>query len=200
MQGNAKRSLWAILLIAPATLAWTGAMEQMTLQPESRLWINGNSTVRSFECKAGAFETVVATSTAGATAALMSGQKAVKSVELSVPAAQLACGNGTMDEHMLKALKAKDNPTITFRLTSYDMTRGDSGITGALHGTLLLGGKEKPVTLEATATQAPNGALRVQGSHSVIMSEYGLKRPSLMLGTMKVHDEVKVSFDLYLEG
>jgi hypothetical protein len=32
------------------------------------------------------------------------------------------------------------------------------------------------------------------------MTEWGLKPPTLMLGTMKVGDRVKVGFDLLLKG
>jgi hypothetical protein len=32
------------------------------------------------------------------------------------------------------------------------------------------------------------------------MTEFGLRPPSLMLGTMKVRDKVTVNFDLYLKG
>jgi hypothetical protein len=32
------------------------------------------------------------------------------------------------------------------------------------------------------------------------MTEYGLKPPSLMMGTMKVKDAVQVHFDLLLKG
>ena len=32
------------------------------------------------------------------------------------------------------------------------------------------------------------------------MKEFGLKPPSLMMGTMKVDERVKVSFDLFLKG
>jgi hypothetical protein len=32
------------------------------------------------------------------------------------------------------------------------------------------------------------------------MTEFGVKPPTLMLGTMKVGDKVKVGFDLYLKN
>jgi hypothetical protein len=32
------------------------------------------------------------------------------------------------------------------------------------------------------------------------MKEYGLKPPTLMMGTMKVHEKVKVGFDFVLAG
>ena len=36
-------------------------------------------------------------------------------------------------------------------------------------------------------------------AHEFAMTEFGVKPPTLMLGTMKVGDRVKVSFDLYVK-
>jgi hypothetical protein len=41
--------------------------------------------------------------------------------------------------------------------------------------------------------------MRVVGTHHFRMSEFGLKAPTLMLGTLKVGDEVEVNFELYLK-
>jgi hypothetical protein len=40
--------------------------------------------------------------------------------------------------------------------------------------------------------------IRFKGSKQFKMTEYGVKPPTLMLGTMKVGDPVTVSFDLAL--
>ena len=124
----------------------------------------------------------------------------MKAVRVTVPAEGLDCGNGTMNEHMLKALKAKDHPTIEFQLSSYTTSKTADGVQGDLTGVLSLGGVKKTITLQGTATDAGDGQFRVVGSHQLRMSEYGLKAPSLMLGTMKVDDRVKVSFDLVIKG
>jgi polyisoprenoid-binding protein YceI len=177
--------------MAPASVA-------IDVQPESRLWISGTSTVRSFECSATSFESDVK-SAPGAVTATLAGDKAITSVAVRVPAAKLDCKNGTMNEHMLKALKANDNPTIVFELASYDLARQDDAVRVALVGQLTLGGVEKPVTIVATAKEGPDGALRVSGTHQINMREFGLKPPTLMLGTMKVDEKVKVGFDLLLK-
>ena len=118
----------------------------------------------------------------------------------SVPAAQMECGNGTMNEHMLKALKAKDAPTIEFRLSGYDVAKGAAGVQGNLNGTLTLGGVQRPVSIPAKAADAGAQGLHVTGTYTVSMTEFGLKPPSLMMGTMKVDPNVDVSFDLYLKN
>ena len=188
----------AALFLAPAG-AWTPTDAPLTLQPESRLWVDGTSTVRAFKCKAAVLEADVAAAP-GAVTAVLAGEKAVKSVEIRVPATRMDCGNGTMNEHMLKALKAREHGVITFRVASYDVDRTGDGVRGTLTGTLTLGGVQKSISVAATGRGAADGTLRVAGVHELKMTDYGLKPPTLMLGTMKVGDVVKVGFDLVLKG
>jgi polyisoprenoid-binding protein YceI len=199
MRSHTTRALAILIVLAPAAIAWRGAGEPLTLEPQSKLWIDGKSTVRKFSCKAATFGVEV-DATAGAVSAVLAGQKAVKTVTVTVPAAKMDCGNGTMNEHMLKALKAKDAPTIEFKLTGYDVAKGAAGVQGTLNGTLTLGGVQRPVSIPAQASDAGANGLRVTGTYTVKMTEFGLKPPTLMMGTMKVDEHVAVSFDLFLKN
>jgi polyisoprenoid-binding protein YceI len=187
-----------LLFLIPAG-AWTPADALLTLAPQSRLWVDGTSTVRSFQCKATALEADI-DAAPNAVAAVLGGEKAVKSTEFRVPAEKLECGNGTMNEHMPKAIKAKEHKTIVFRVDAYDVAKGAEGVTGTLTGTLTLGGVQKTITVDATGRDGGAGALRVAGTYQLKLSDYGLKAPSLMFGTMKVGDVVKVGFDLVLKA
>lgn len=198
MRWHTIRALPALFCLAPAALAITPTTIALDLQPTSRLWISGSSTMRSFECSAAAFEANVE-SAPGAVTALLAGDKAVTTVEVRVPAERLDCRNGTMNEHMLKALKAKANPIIVFKLASYDLTKQSDVLQVTLTGTLTMGGVEKPISMTATATEGPTGTLHVAGAHELRMKEWGLKPPTLMLGTMKVDERIKVGFDLLLK-
>jgi polyisoprenoid-binding protein YceI len=200
MRTFTRRAAFALLGLLPAAIAWTEIREPMTLEPQSKLWIKGNSTMRAFECKATVVDAAVDAEGPDAAAAVLGGKKAVRTVQVKVPASKLDCGNGTMNDHMLKALKAKEHQTIEFRLTSYDMSPAGDTMQGQLTGTLNIGGVQKTVTISAKATEGTNGTLHVVGSHDVSMKEFGLKPPSLMMGTMKVDERVKVSFDLFLKG
>lgn len=172
---------------------------QFIVQPESRVWVEGGSTVRDFTCTAAAVEGVIQSPAAGAPFSLESLQSAVSSVELTIPVAQLACGNGTMDGHMKKALKASDHTSIVFRMESYSASAPQDGVsTLELRGTLRIAGEDRPITMTAQATQESDGSLRIQGSQPITMSQWGVKPPSLMLGTMKVRDDVTVKFDIRL--
>jgi hypothetical protein len=53
MRKHTTRGLAVMYGLVPAVAAWTAATNVLTLQPESRLWLNGTSTVRSFEWTTG---------------------------------------------------------------------------------------------------------------------------------------------------
>jgi len=199
MRPNIKNTLLALAIIVPASGAWTVANELLELQPQSRLWIDGTSTVRSFSCKAGEVNAVVEASGPNAIPQLLTGEKGVKTARVTVPAERLDCGNGTMNEHMRKALKVSDNKTIEFRLTDYEVTHGSEGIAGTINGTLVLGGVTKPITMKAEG-KSESGMLHVTGAYDLNMTEYGLKPPTLMFGRIKVGQTVKVNYDLLLKS
>ena len=170
-----------------AVTGFNAAPRNLTLAKESRLWLEGTSTVRSFKCNATKIEVAVVGEPTAAPADV------VKSASLTVPVAQLDCGNKTMNEHMRKALKAEANPQIAWKMTSYEV----QGSNVIIAGSLTIAGKENSIELRGTGS-SENGVLRLKGSKQFKMTEYGVKPPSLMLGTMKVGDPVTVSFDLVL--
>lgn len=192
------RVLPALLALALVAAAPATADGILTMRSDSRLWVDGTSTVRSFSCAASTFDAQI-TANDLAIDAVLGGTKAVQTVEVSVPVSALDCKNGTMNEHMRKALKAEEHPAIAFRLTSYDLAQADAVVRATLNGTLTMGGVEKPITFEADVAPADGSALQVTGAVDVNMKEFGLKPPSLMLGTMKVRENVKVRFQLYLQ-
>ena len=186
----------AAMVLAPIQLP----SDDLVAQPQSRIWVEGTSTIKSFKCAVPEFTISVKGTGAGAVSAVLAAQKGVRTVELSVPAAKIECGNGTMNEHMRTALKADENPSITFALASYDIARGADAVKGTMRGSLTLGGARHPIDIPAVATDAGNGAMRIVGGYEVALSAYDLKRPSLMFGRIKVGDKVQVKFDYVLKS
>jgi len=190
-----KRNTLGTIVIAGAIAGFTAITGFAQLTPRnlslakgSRLWIEGTSTVRSFSCSATKVDVNVVAEPGAASEDL------VQSASLVVPVASLDCRNGTMNGHMQKALKAGQNPLITWKMDSYKVDGTDVSITGRL----TIAGKENPIELRGTGTADATGTIRLKGSKQFKMSEYGVKPPSLMLGTMKVGDPITVSFDLVL--
>ena len=164
------------------------APRNLSLAKGSKLWIEGTSTVKSFTCAAEKVDVSVVAET-DASAADM-----IKSASLTVPVASLDCGNKTMDEHMRKALKASANPQISWKMSSYKV----DGTNVVITGSLTIAGKENPIELRGAGTVDASGTVRLKGKKEFKMTEYGVKPPTLMLGTMKVRDPVSVGFDLVL--
>jgi hypothetical protein len=198
MRKTFRTAALALTLLVPA-LGWRARTERLGLRPESKLWVEGSSTIRSFTCTAGDVAALVDTKSPNAIPLLLAGDKDVVAVDVKVAVEKLDCGNGTMNEHMLRALNATEHPRILFRLSSYEITRGNGAVTGTLSGTLELGGARKPITV--TAQAKPEGEmLRITGSQELLMTDYGLTPPSLMFGRIKVSDKVTVKFDLLLKN
>ena len=199
MRTTMKSTLLALALIIPGAGAWTVANQLLVLHAQSRVWIDGTSSIKRFSCKADEVNAVVEANGANPISALLTGDKGVKAVRVTIPAARLDCGNDTMNDHMRKALKVSVSPTIDFRLTSYDVARNADGIAGSITGTLALGGVTKTITLKADGK--PDGEmLHITGAHEINMKDYDLKPPKLMFGRIKVGDKVTVNFDLLLKS
>jgi polyisoprenoid-binding protein YceI len=188
-----------LLALVPLLAAATPANTVLTLQPASTLTVAGTSTLRSFTCAATGFTTAVATTGADAVRGVIAGERVVTGADVALDVAALDCRNGTMNSHMHKALRSTEHPTIAFRMTGYESARSADGATGTVTGVLTLAGVQKSITMRGGAAAAPGGALRVTGTHVVRMTDYGIKPPSLMLGRIKVGEDVTVSFDLLLK-
>ncbi len=188
----------ALALLAALGLAATPLGAPITMAPESKLWVEGTSTVRDWKCQAPVLESNIA-GNEKAVHEVLEGEKGITAVTLTVPVQKMNCNdNNTMNEHMRKALKLTEFPAITFKLGSYDLKKDPIGVEATLTGTLMLGGIEKTLTFPLAVSDGGNGKLHVTGSTVLDMKTYDLKPPTLMLGTMRVGKDVTVKFDLLL--
>lgn len=185
----------AVLALAAISAAATAP--DASIQPDSRVWIEGGSTVRGYTCEAASVNGAVTSAATAFDVANLAG--AVSGAEIVIDANALDCGNGTMNSHMRKALKTDTHGSIRFQLDDYTVQSAAGEVRVRMEGTLEIAGSRQPVQVEGVATPASNGGVRVAGSHGIVMSNYGVKPPTLMLGTMKVHDAVTLNFDVALK-
>lgn len=198
------RSIHRALVLAAAVLPAMAQAQESELklgaQAASKLWVEGTSSVRDWKCDATKVEASVTGAAVPAAASAKEVGAAAKRAVLTIPVAELDCRNGTMNGHMRKALKADANKTIQYRIATWEVTpRGEDSATVKTSGTLALAGEEKPLSVELAAKRATAGTWHLKGSKTIQMTEWGVKPPSLMLGTMKVRDPVTIRFDLVLE-
>jgi polyisoprenoid-binding protein YceI len=180
-------------------LAAVGAAQttRIAVSPESKLWIEGTSNLHGWSCNAEKFEAAIELDAAAVAELATATPKALKRVEVKVPVKALKCGHGGMDDNLYKALKADDKSEISYILATFDAAPGEAeGFTLKTSGTLAIAGKENKLTMDVVATRLPDGTVKATGMVPIKMTDYGIKPPTAMFGTLRTGDEVKVNFAL----
>jgi polyisoprenoid-binding protein YceI len=181
--------LAGVLLLAGATGA--ESQTRLDLTDESRLWIEGSSSVNTFTCVAGEVD--------GGGLFREVPDSALVEAELRVPVRRFDCGKDRMNKDMYAALKAKDYPEIHFRLEDVDLEEPAAGAgTYSLQvtGQLTIAGTERTFELPVEALQSADGTYRAAGRLPLLMSDFGIDPPTALLGLIKAHNEITVCFDL----
>lgn len=189
-------SILALLVVAGG---WTASHRATyDFQPQTKISIHGTSTMHDFQCEAGlvAGQVAFGTDEAAGANAMLSG---LQDVSVSVPVDKINCGNGTMDKKLREALKSSNAPLVKYTLGDASVVSGpDSDGYHALKtsGKLLLAGQERPLEMTVRGKQMPDGRFQFTGRKEIKMSEWGIKPPTAMLGTMKTGDQVTVVFEV----
>ncbi|MBI4375051.1 MAG: YceI family protein [Elusimicrobia bacterium] len=188
-----------LIVFAAAKTAFAAAVaaQGIAFSTDSRLWLEGDSTLHAFKSEATQIHALGAASAAGASELLKPG--AVKSLKVEVPVDGLRSGDRKLDKNMKEALKGGQYPRIIYEMTRYEVAPAPQGHGITVQGFLSVAGSSRPVTLEAVAL-VQGSRLRVTGSEPVKMTDHGIKPPKMMLGSIKTKDEVIVRWDLFLEG
>jgi hypothetical protein len=178
----------------------------ISLGAGSALWLEGTSTLhayesRSHEVEIGLERDRAATDPARA-ADLMQLIRSVgvRGMSVRVPVASLRSKNSGLDKNLRKAMKADQYPEVRFHLDHYQLAPEAANrdtIAIEADGSLTIAGQERQVRLEARAYPGEAG-IWLEGSEVVLMSEYGIKPPTMMLGTLRVGDPVTVRYRLLL--
>jgi polyisoprenoid-binding protein YceI len=185
----------AIVAGLGATLLAFGGLEAQ--QARNTLTIEGTSTVRSWTCEAAEPDIRLEPAT-GFEAGVLAGEKALETLTIGFAVAGIDCGNRTMDEHLQKALGMSRHPRVTYRLSRYDLERAAAGVAATATGELTIAGESRPIQMTVDVLAGPDGRLRVRGAQELRMTDFGVRPPTLMLGTLRVGDEVRVQFDVSL--
>jgi polyisoprenoid-binding protein YceI len=161
----------------------------------STLKITGDSTLHKWDALGGDLEITAELASGAGTLAQRVAAGALGKLRLRAGAASFKSNEGSsMDKNMHKALEAPKFPDITFAMDSYKA----AGEEVTASGTLSIHGVAKPVDLKGRLGFR-EGAVTVQGSYALLMSDYGIKPPVMMLGTVKVSDKVVIVYDFALE-
>ena len=181
---------------ATAAAAQGPSAVRLRLEPGSEVSVEGTSTMHAYHCTTNKIMAYVDVDP-GYTKDLTKIAKPIVSVKVNIVVNTLKCGNGTMDKNLYSTLNADKNPIITYTLSGYDILNGlSSSFAANTKGTLKISGTEKLVDMKVNASRLAEGRVTAEGEQSLLMTDFGIKPPSFMLGTLKVGNEVKVKFNL----
>ena len=194
------------LLASGLAIALSLAPQTGTAQPSAaplriagaRVSIAGTSNIHAYTASTTAVRVTRAT-LAAAAAGPSFWEDVVKpggleAFDIAIAAATLASPKEGLDKNMHKALKVQEHPDITFRLV-----RVEPGPAGALKslGVLTIAGVAREVALDLK-TQRTEAGLIVKGAVPILMTDYGIKPPTAMMGMLKTDPKVTVSFEVTL--
>lgn len=178
------------------------AQTKMSLQPDSKVTLAGSSNVHDWACSSAAFQATIELDSNYRTRPLTDLPKLITKVVVNIPVTSLKCGHGKMDDNMYKALRAEEFPEIRFELSTYEMTKElttqDSFAARAV-GELSVAGKTNRVEIPITALRKAGGSMRGEGTLKMLMTDFGIKPPIALLGTLRTKNEIEVKFQVLLD-
>ncbi len=184
------RSITCLLAFVVLTAPIYAQTTEYTIVPESSMQVDGTSN-QTPEWS------VYATEIQGSVGLNEEGM--VESVSLVVPSKMMKSKKSPiMDRGMYGALKADEYPEIVYELASVsDYAVSDDGtFTLSATGNLTIAATTKEIVVPVEGVHQEDGHILFAGTHSLLMTDYGLKPPSLMFGAYRTGDELTISFEL----
>lgn len=178
------------LLVGILAISTWASAQVLTFSPQnSSIVINGTSNVHDWKSKTSQIKGQM----------VFADNNQLKSLAVDIPVKSIKSGEKLMDSKTYDTLGAEKNPTISFRMTDVaGFQRNGNDITLSVNGNLTIAGTTKRVVLRAKGKSNQNGVYTFNGETQIKMSDFGMKPPTVLMGTLKVGDQVKLSFDVSL--
>ncbi|MEO7502852.1 MAG: YceI family protein [Gemmatimonadaceae bacterium] len=199
-----KAKLFFIPLFAIAATATTAQSQStggvsLELRPGSELSFEGTSTLHGFHCKTTKLQAMVQVDGAYSEARLSQLRRPIKTFEVVIPVKSLTCGSKGLESNMRKTLKADLYPDIRYELSTYEIPSTsvtDNAFTLQAVGKVTVAGKQNTIEMQIKAERLTDGNAKATATQSLQMTDFGIKPPVFMLGTLKTGNKIVVSFKL----
>ncbi|HOZ87535.1 MAG TPA: YceI family protein [Bacteroidia bacterium] len=180
------------LLSAAFTFISAGTLKkQYVLAKDYSVTIHGTSNLHAWD------ETVGLVSGNGTFTPNSDGSSNLEDINIKMEVRSIRSSKGAvMNNNTYKALKADVYPQIIFSISSpvksIQINTVEKTITAK--GNLTIAGVTKPVNLLVKIVMLPQGRLLFEGSQSIKMTDYNIKPPTALLGTLKTGNEITIRF------
>lgn len=120
----------------------------------------------------------------------------INSMNIKMEVRSIKSDNSTMNKNTYKALKADTHPQITFVLSAplAAIASNASGIMITARGNLTIAGVTKPVEMKIKVTAVSGEKLTFEGIYKIKMTDFGVKPPTAILGTLKTGNDITINF------
>lgn len=164
----------------------------------STMVIEGGSTVGSWDAEVKVLEGEFKVDLEG----LSNGANGSEIFELStfsVPVGNIESDSRRMNRNIYSYLKEDDYPNITFTMISAEVTENNGNEYEVLvNGVINAAGADHEVSFTTTVSNNGNGSLNISGTKPLNFSDFGIDRPSAMLGTVRADEEIEIVYNLVL--
>jgi hypothetical protein len=202
----------AALVLATINLRAGEAWLRYTARPAgSKVAIDGTSTAHDWTTQGaiigGVFEVEpeFRTDSSLKTVKSLTGEGRCPKVEVTIPVTSLKStvlvGREKMDEIMREAMRSKEHPAITYKLTAMNI-KGEIPPNGSpvkldTRGELQVAGITNLIDLEISLDRLEGDRLKFSGTKTLNMTAFKIvpPAPKLGLGLIKTGDEVTIKFD-----
>jgi len=187
-----RTAILTIAFTAAALAARAGQPARFTpAKVETTVTIKGTSSLHEWEMNG---TTIAGTIETDPEAWKTEGQKTANAT-ITIPVKSIRSQHDRMDRIMADALKAGSNPEIRYTMTSAALLKnlGDSFVVRT-NGKLSIAGTTRDITLDVTVKPAGGNRYTLTAQTPLKMTDFGIKPPVAMMGTLKTGDQITVAF------
>ena len=136
----------------------------------------------------------------GSMTADAAGLQSIQSLTVEIPVKAIKSTKGrVMDNKTYDAFHASDNPYITYKLESATVSKKGDGYDVSASGKLTMAGATNKIDMTVRGKVEADGSITFTGSKKLKLTDFKMKRPTALLGTVTVGDEVEVLFKVTLK-
>ena len=170
---------------------------KLDILPSSKLWLEGTSTLHDYKAETSKLRGTILAQVAEPSKI----ENFLPTTSIEIPVKTLKSGDKKLDANMYDALKEDDFHSISYRMLSAtklnDTTGGENKRTlFRTNGILTVAGKEQEIAMDVSV--ASDSTIRVAGSKELLMTDFGIEPPTMMLGLIKTDNRIVIKFDLSL--
>lgn len=184
------------LLLVTIQLAEAQNSDVQLLLDEHEMVIDGTSNVRDWGANVNTIEATVVLSQFDLSDLSSLTPDHFKTMELIMPVGDIESDSGRLTKNLQGYLKGDEYPTITFNLNDVEsVTVNGNRAEIVANGIVNAAGVDHETTMNVTAT-VNDGRITFAGSQDLLMTDFDIKPPTAMLGSIRARDEITVIYSL----